>query len=518
MNQKFCASRSSFFWLTSLSMVGLAGMIVPAGAQADPPPQPADPIPLPLTLSLNKPTFPKATSPTDENLLPSATFISSTTSEAELPHLEAYLETQPSDAAGDLAPVTPSSDELAQSGSTEDSQPTRVAQTSDTFGQPGLPGVFREAREDIDSPTFSLFNWLAPTSALRGPERRRVVSTSIKTTGLALVGSFVTPLGANTHAGLVVEAGTSILAFDLGFISATEQPRSGFGANIFGQRSHLGTYVNGDNEIDLPNGDTAWIHRLGGGVEYYRPFADNLETAIGVSYQRVSVRDDFFSDNIFAEDDEGNALTVDSDGIDDLLTLNFAATYDTRNNSDLTTSGSLARFGINQGFNLGEEDNAYTQVMGYYTQYIPVNFFGFDEGPQVLILNVQGGIGLGDVPSYEGFNLGGRTSVRGYSGGEISTAASFFQATAEYRFPVAQFRFREDSVRMRGLLFADYATDFGTADQVIGQPAEARDKPGDGFGFGVGLHTTVGNFYNRFELGIADSGDVDVIFTFGDRF
>jgi len=416
---------------------------------------------------------------------------------------------QPSYRAQDLLPTAPSPSV---------SPPAAIAQTSDTFGQPQSPGVFREARENIDSVRFSIFNWLAPTTVLQGTARRRVVTTSIKSTGIALLGSVVAPLGEDTHIGLVLEGGETILAFDLGIISASEQPRSGFGANIFGQRSHLGTYQNGDNEIDLPNGETAWIHRLGGGVEYYLPFASNFESAFGVSYQRVSVRDDFFSDDIFAEDEEGNALTVDSDGLDDLLTLNFAATLDNRDSPNLTTDGDLLRFGVNQGFNLGTEENAYTQFTGYYARYIPVDFFGFDEGPRVLILNVQGGLGLGDVPSYEGFNIGGRTSVRGYASGEISTAASFFQATAEYRFPVAQFDFRDRPVTMRGVLFADYATDFGTADEVIGQPAEARDKPGDGFGFGAGLHTVLGDFFNRFEIGVADNGDVDVILTFGDRF
>ncbi|MEO1145694.1 MAG: BamA/TamA family outer membrane protein [Cyanobacteria bacterium J06638_22] len=382
------------------------------------------------------------------------------------------------------------------------------------------PTVIREPREGIDSITFSLFNWLTEPTALQGASRRRAVTTSIKSTGLALLGSVVVPLGENSHLGLVVEGGESILAFDLGFISASENPRSGFGANIFNQRSFLGAYRFGDDEVELPNDETPWIHRLGAGVEYYFPFADDFESAIGLTYQRVSVRDDMFTSDIFAEDEEGNALTVDSDGIDDLLTLNFLAVRDNRVRPipALTVDGNVLRFGINQGFNLGDESNAYTQIVGNYTEYLPLPLFRFDEGPRVLILNVQGGLGLGDVPSYEGFNIGGRSSVRGYSSGEISTASSFLQATAEYRFPVAQFQFRNRPVFLRGALFTEFATDFGTADEVIGEPAEARDKPGDGFGFGVGLHTILGSLYNRIELGISDDGDVDFIFTFGDRF
>lgn len=380
--------------------------------------------------------------------------------------------------------------------------------------------LIREAREDIDSFKFSVFNWIAEPTALQGTARRRPVSTSIKSTGIALLGSAVLAINDNSHLGLVLEAGENILAFDLGFISADENPRSGFGVNVFNQRSHQGAYLNGDNELDLPNDETPWLHRLGLGAEYYLPFADNFESAIGLTYQRVSLRDDPFTSDVFAFDEDGNALTVDGDGIDDLLTLNLSAVLDNRirPTPTLTVGGDVLRFGVNQGFNLGEEDNTYTQIVGNYTHYLPLRLFAFDDGPRILILNVQGGIGLGDVPSYEGFNLGGRNSVRGYSGGELSTAASFLQATAEYRFPVAQLEFRNRPVFLRGVLFADFASDLGTADDVVGEPAVVRDKPGDGFGFGFGLHTIAGDLYNRLELGFSDDGDVDLIFTFGDRF
>jgi outer membrane protein insertion porin family len=459
----------------------------------------------------------QALRPVDEPTAPAPSGDAQVSPTAEATTLAEFLTTPPSTSAMDLSgqdavreiglAIAATVPELAQA---EPAAPANV--------QP--PTLIREPREGIDSITFSLFNWLTEPTALQGASRRRAVTTSIRSTGLALLGSVVVPLGETSHLGLVVEGGESILAFDLGFISASENPRSGFGANIFNQRSFLGAYRFGDDDVDLPNGETPWIHRLGAGVEYYLPFADDFESAIGLTYQRVSVRDDMFTSDIFAEDEEGNALTVDSDGIDDLLTLNFLAVRDNRVRPipALTVDGNILRFGVNQGFNLGAEANAYTQIVGNYTEYLPLPLFRFDEGPRVLILNVQGGLGLGDVPSYEGFNIGGRSSVRGYSSGEISTASSFLQATAEYRFPVAQLQFRNRPVFLRGALFTEFATDFGTADEVIGEPAEARDKPGDGFGFGVGLHTILGSLYNRIELGISDDGDVDFIFTFGDRF
>ncbi|MEO1209479.1 MAG: BamA/TamA family outer membrane protein [Cyanobacteria bacterium J06638_20] len=507
-----------FSQMISPRIVTVATMAsTPATAEADSQPQTNSESQRTIVASKLDAAIDLANQPADEPTDSASSVVAQVSPVAEATTLAEFLTTPTSTSAMDLSYEEEGSEiglaiaatvpELAQA---EPAAPANV--------QP--PTVMQDPREGIDSITFSLFNWLTEPTALQGASRRRAVTTSIKSTGLALLGSVVVPLGENSHLGLVVEGGESILAFDLGFISASENPRSGFGANIFNQRSFLGAYRFGDDEVDLPNGETPWIHRLGAGVEYYLPFADDFESAIGLTYQRVSVRDDMFTSDVFAEDEEGNALTVDSDGIDDLLTFNFLAVRDNRVRPTpaLTVDGNILRFGVNQGFNLGDEANAYTQIVGNYTEYLPLPLFRFDEGPRVLILNVQGGLGLGDVPSYEGFNIGGRSSVRGYSSGEISTASSFLQATAEYRFPVAQFQFRNRPVFMRGALFTEFATDFGTADEVIGEPAEARDKPGDGFGFGVGLHTILGSLYNRIELGISDDGDVDFIFTFGDRF
>ena len=520
MNQKLRASRLGF-WVLLASSALTTGWSLPAIALTQPPSptnlsaakqfsQPlADPAQSLSDASAASPALAIAPTPTLAD--PSSQQSTEVTSDAPVvapqatpaspQPLSQYLTEQPSQAATDLTVVT-----------------DLTAQAPPTI--PSNSPVFREPRESIDSFKFSIFNWITEPTALQGSARRRVVSTSIKTTGIAVLGSAIASLGGNTHVGLTLEGGENILAFDLGLISASENPRSGFGANIFNQRSYLGAYLNGDNELDLPNGDTPWLHRLGIGAEYYLPFADNFESAIGLTYQRVSIRDDAFTNDVFAVDEAGNALTVDDDGIDDLLSFNFSAVLDNRVRPApfLTVDGDILRFGLNQGFNLGDEGNAFTQITGNYTHYMPLRLFAFDDGPRVLILNVQGGIGLGDVPSYEGFNLGGRNSVRGYSSGEISTAASFLQATAEYRFPVAQLEFRGRPVFLRGVLFADFATDFGTADEVVGNPAGNRDKPGDGLGFGVGLHTILGSLYNRIEVGIPDEGGVDVIFSFGDRF
>jgi outer membrane protein insertion porin family len=358
---------------------------------------------------------------------------------------------------------------------------------------------------------FQFSSDLPDPTALQSSLRRRVVRTTIQSTGLSAVASLRQTLSDDSYIHLAVIGGTTALGADLGVVFGN------FGANVFSQRSHIGAFKGGDRDVDLPTGDTPWIHRLGGGVEYTFSIGNEIESALGVTYQRVSVRDDFFSDEIFPRDEDGNRFTVENSGIDDLVSIDFVAAVDRRNDGAYSTEGSLLRFGVSQGF-LIDTGDAFTRLAGFYTHYLPLNLFGFDEGPRTLVLNVQAGTVLGDVPPYIGFNLGGNNSVRGFSGGGISTGSSFVQATAEYRFPVAQLNLFDRDIDLRGVLFIDYATDLGTADEVIGEPAVARDKPGDGFGFGAGLQARTPLGFARLEFGFTDTGESRLIATFGDRF
>ncbi|NJN88724.1 MAG: BamA/TamA family outer membrane protein, partial [Leptolyngbyaceae cyanobacterium SL_7_1] len=218
-------------------------------------------------------------------------------------------------------------------------------------------------------------------------------------------------------------------------------------------------------------------------------------------------------------DEFGNQLVVNEDeGIDDVVTLNFFARQDTRDDRIFPTEGSIIGFGIDQGFVLEEDDAIFTRFSGNYTRLLPIDFFGFDPGPRTLIFNVQSGLILGDVPPYEGFNIGGRSSVRGFSGGGVSTATAFIQGTVEYRFPILSLTLFEQDIPIRGALFVDYATDFGTADEVIGEPAEVRDKPGSGLGFGLGLHAQTSFGLGRLEFAVTDDDSSELTITVGDRF
>ncbi|MGG6297295.1 BamA/TamA family outer membrane protein [Leptolyngbya sp. AN02str] len=357
----------------------------------------------------------------------------------------------------------------------------------------------------------------APT-VLQGSARPRITRTPFKSGGLSAYAGVRQRVGRNGSINLIVEGGESIVGLDLGYTQMSRDPRRGFGVNVFSTQSYVPAFRGGDREVNLLGGDTPWVDRLGAGAEIFFPIGDEIDSAFGVSYQRVAVRDDLFGGDAFGFDELGNALTVDSDGTDDLVTLNFAAYRDRRDNGVLSTEGNFLRVGIDQGFVVSGDDATFTRVGANFVQYVPFNLFGFAEGPRTLVLNLQGGHIFGDVPPYEGFNVGGDRSVRGFRGGGIGTGRSFLIAVAEYRFPIAQLNVFSEEIDLRGALFVDFGTDFDTSDEVIGQPAIAREKPGTGFGFGAGLQAALPIGFARVEYAFTDDDDTRFIVTLGDRF
>ena len=67
-------------------------------------------------------------------------------------------------------------------------------------------------------------------------------------------------------------------------------------------------------------------------------------------------------------------------------------------------------------------------------------------------------------------------------------------------------------------MFFDYANDLNTAGQVIGEPALAREKPGVGWGYGVGLHAKTEFGLVRGEFAYNREGNFIFNFTVGERF
>ena len=323
--------------------------------------------------------------------------------------------------------------------------------------------------------------------------------------------------GKNQQVLFGTEGGDDTFSFDLDYRYFTRSD-SGFGVNFFNNRIIESEFDNGETEVNLPDGTEPFVHRIGGGVELFRPIVGDFQGSLGVSYQLVSIRDGVFADELFNEDEQGNQLTFSDDGIDELLTINLATSLDRRNNTSDPTEGYRFLFQSDQAIPVGDASIFFNRLSANYTHFIPFPLFGFREGDKTLVLNVQGGTIIGDVPGYEAFSLGGSRSVRGFETGDLGTGRSFIQATAEYRFPLFQLNAFRDEWDIDGTLFVDFASDLGSGDTISGEPGEVRDKPGTGVGFGGGVRTFTPLGLVALELGISDRGDFEFSFNFGDRF
>ena len=317
--------------------------------------------------------------------------------------------------------------------------------------------------------------------------------------------------GRNQKLGSELQVGQRELLYDIRFTDPWikgDPYRTSYTINGFRRRTLSLIFDGGDRDVELPNGDRPRILRFGGGVNFSRPINRQWRTSVGLQYQRVSIRDS--DGDLSPEDELGNTLSFSEDGTDDLLTLQFATSYDRRNSVARTTQGSVFRLSTEQSIPIGLGNIFMNRLRGSVSHYMPVGLIRFSSGPQVLALNLQGGTIIGDVPPYEAFSLGGSTSVRGYDEGDVGTGRSFIQGTLEYRFPVFSV--------IGGALFFDAATDLGTGSEVPGDPAGARDKPGNGFGYGLGVRIQSPLGPIRVDYGINDEGNGRFHFGLGERF
>ncbi|MGL5060136.1 MAG: BamA/TamA family outer membrane protein [Microcoleus sp.] len=323
--------------------------------------------------------------------------------------------------------------------------------------------------------------------------------------------------GNNQKLGAEIQIGERQTLFDLSFTDpwiAGDPYRTSYTINAFRRRSISVIFDGGDREVRLPNDDRPRVVRTGAGISFTRPlsrnpFADPEWTAsVGLQYQRISITDR--KGRRESEDELGNQLSFSDSGSDDLTTLQAGVVRDRRNDPLRPTSGSLLRLGMEQSIPVGSGSILLNRLRASYSFYLPVRYTNFTPGPQALAFSVRAGTVFGDLPPYEAFALGGANSVRGYDEGELGAGRSFIEASAEYRFPIISF--------IGGVLFLDAGTDLGTGEDVPGDPAGIRGKPGSGYGYGLGVRIQSPLGPIRIDYGINDSGDNQIHFGIGERF
>ncbi|AKV69922.1 Outer membrane protein/protective antigen OMA87 [Microcystis panniformis FACHB-1757] len=337
--------------------------------------------------------------------------------------------------------------------------------------------------------------------------------------------------GNNQTLGAEVQLGEREFLFDLSFSDpwiAKDNFRTSYTVNVF-RRQSISLVYDGENSSirTLNDNDSPRIVRTGGGITFVRPLAPDVFTkpkwvvSLGFNYQQVQVQNANGDISPLSAPLNGfgsQQLAFSSSGIDDLLSLNIGAIRDFRDNPLQPTSGSFLRLGLEQTIPVGSGSIFGTRVRGSYSYFIPVRFinsfnlFETDifKGQQSLAFNVQAGTVLGDLPPYDAFIVGGSNSVRGYAEGEVGSGRSYFQATAEYRFPIVAI--------IGGALFVDFGTTIGSQGDVPGQPGIVRDLPGIGLGYGLGVRVQSPVGQIRVDFGFNVDGGSRLHFGIGERF
>ena len=326
--------------------------------------------------------------------------------------------------------------------------------------------------------------------------------------------------GNNQTLGTDVSIGDDSLLFDVNFTDpwiGGSESRTSYTVNAFRRRS-ISLVFSGDDDIDTANGnDSPRIVRTGGGISFGRPIPSDpfkpreWSLSTGFQYQRVAVKNSDGDISPISEEIDGSQnLAFSDDGTDDLFTLRFGANRDRRNNPLQPTSGSVLRLGTEQTIPIGSGSILFNRIRANFSQYFPINIIRFSDGPETLAFNIQAGTILGDLPPYEAFILGGSNSVRGFGDGEVGSGRSYFQATAEYRFPIFKI--------VGGALFFDYGTTLGSDGAVPGRPSEVRELPGSGFGYGLGIRVQSPLGPIRVDYAINDDGGSEIQFGIGEKF
>lgn len=318
--------------------------------------------------------------------------------------------------------------------------------------------------------------------------------------------------GVGQQLGGNVSVGTRDVQFDGRFVSpyrSTEPDKLGYSVSGFRRRGVSRVFDNDASE--LANGDRVREGRFGGTVAVNRPLGEGWDGTLGLNYTRISLRDR--DGNVSRRDRNGAPLSFSGTGIDDLTTVNFTAVRDQRNNPVDPSGGSILTLTTEQSIPIGSGSILSNRLQANYSQYIPVNIFNLEktqQQPEVLAFNVQAGTTIGDLPPYNAYTLGGPNSVRGYGFNDVAVGRSFVLASAEYRFPIYSI--------LGGAVFADFASDLGSANSVLGAPGAVRGLPGSGFGVGVGLRLKSPLGTIRAGYGINDQGEGRFQFGFGEKF
>ncbi|CAN8300689.1 unnamed protein product [Cochlearia groenlandica] len=231
------------------------------------------------------------------------------------------------------------------------------------------------------------------------------------------------------------------------------------------------TVQNSRTPGNLVHGNQAYngnltVGRVTAGIEYSQPFMPKWNGTAGIIFQHAGARDE--QGNPIIKDIYSSPLTVSGKTHDDTLVAKFESIY--------TGSGdhgpTMFAFNMEQGLPILPGWLFFNRVNARTRK-------GIHIGPAQFLFSLSGGHVVGNFSPHEAFTIGGTNSVRGYEEGAVGSGRSYVVGSGEVSFPMRG--------PVEGIFFTDYGTDLGSGSTVIGDPAGARLKPGNGYGYGFGV-------------------------------
>ena len=246
-----------------------------------------------------------------------------------------------------------------------------------------------------------------------------------------------------------------------------------------------------DTNLGLGTGEELRAHkgvfvkRVTSGVEYRRPLAACWTGSVSATYQRASTHDDLKQPLL--HDQYGAPLTFSGLAHDTTCNILMRFVYEGRGKDEAQRVVSAE-----QAVPVRPEMLAFNRVLVRAQR-------DFRVGGARLTVAAKGGNVIGDLPPYEAFSIGGASSVRGYPEGGVGTGRKFIVGSAEVAVPLAP-----DSVN--GCVFFDIGSDLKSGVSVLGDPGGARNKPGQGYGYGAGVVALTPIGPVRLEYAFSDKG------------
>ena len=284
--------------------------------------------------------------------------------------------------------------------------------------------------------------------------------------------------------------------------------------------------------------DQAQQRSFGGGVTFAKPLKRNMVASLGLLGENTHMGD---IGNLFDSASSVNGFMADralSQGLastqlgaealagqvrqDQLqggtfFTVKPTLKYDTRDAAIDTKKGSYAS--VSAGPSLGLNGSSFAKISGSVSKFVPLG------KRATLAFNASGGSGLGGIPQFAQYRIGGWNGIRGYRQfSDLGIGSSMLMATAEIRtdLPIPKNskvgKWMSDHVK--GAAFFDVGTVSGNS---LSNNLLARGSSGAAVGVGLRLKVPMLGLV-RLDYGIplirTALGDLTPRFTvgFGEKF